>query len=271
MKTVHRRRARKTTRRRRRARAQRRIARSMAGGGHLPEAKPMSVKLPPYVSCRGNVFRPLSSSQNGGSGNNNLIVSNFPITASHLDGFKRLFAEYSPSDCVISALQIIGILDCFTANLMRITNVSRTGVQLKEIELIFALRYNKKFEFQTTPDFNEFKNFVIDHLMPGHTVFCGIVREHTSHVFLIGKNLEGQLVLMDPQQPTNNNIWCMMDTQDCFSSYMQGTLSYNLLFNYTNELTEAEQAQLGFIDYSPEVPGPEVQNLEVVDIDDDDI
>lgn len=221
------------------------------GGGHLPDVPPMVLTLPPYVSCVGK----FSTHKQLGGNNNNFVVSNFAISTSNLTHFKRLFAEYSPMDCVISALQIIGILDCFTANLLRITQIGRVGVSLDEIEKIFALRYNKLFNFKRTPDVNEFASFIRNHVIHGSVAFCGYEKpDGTRHVFLIGKSNDGQLVLMDPQHPTQQNTWCIIDdTNVCFAPYMEDISTYYLLFNYMDDLTEAQQVQLGFIDYSSEL------------------
>lgn len=222
-------------------------------GGELPIASVYIVDLLPISSLEETYKRPKNLNQKGGlisyeyvgSTWGNLVVSNFPISEVNLLSFRRLFANQSYMDCVISALQIIGILDFFTANIMRITSLSKIGFQHIEIELILSLRLNKRCLFKPTNNMSEFIQYVKQHLKPGNVVFCGASYTNIYHVFLIGMDLAGRIIKIDPQAP---NPFCYLDTdQECVRVFAANSTTYYLLFNYEGNLTPEEQKELGFI------------------------
>lgn len=219
----------------------------LKGGEQLPQTEVKTVVIPPMESLE--VSYKNGMKQNGGALPENyhgrtwgkFTMSVFSITSEQLDTFKKIVN--SPMDCVISAMQIIGILDFFSSNVLRLTSVGRTyGITLEEIENIFSLRTNNKFVFKSTTSAAEFDS-TIQRLIPiNHVVFCGVEynnQYNTRHVMLIGKNNDGEMVQIDPQLEVpicylnNNNI--------CFKNVSH----YFLLFNYEGELTTAEKIQMG--------------------------
>lgn len=73
-------------------------------------------------------------------------LSQFVISDINIMNFKRYL--HSPRDCVINALQIFGILDVISANVMRMFTVN-TDIQKEEIEKIFVLTFGNNFEFKS--------------------------------------------------------------------------------------------------------------------------
>lgn len=229
-------------------------------GGQLPQTRAEIITLP-SISSLENIYnndKPFSNQTGGllpteyvGSTWGNLVVSNFPITSDNIVSFKRI-ANGTYMDCVISALQIIGIFDYFTANIFRITKIgTMLGVDLHEIELIFTLRTNKKFSFLSTNDINEFIQNVNTHLQPGNVIFCGVefitqaFTPSQNHVFLIGKDLNGRIIKLDPQ---SSNPFCFLDTdENCMREFAHNTIRYYLLFNYTGNLTQSEAEAIGIV------------------------
>lgn len=184
-----------------------------------------------------------------------LIISNFNITDEQITSFRRIVSETFASnmDCVLSAMQIIGLLDVDTSNIIRITKIgSESGISQNEIELIFSLKTNKKFEFKGTDNSNEFIQYVNEHLKPGCVIFCGTtdrdVCKCKHHVFLIGKDTTGKMIKIDPQQKDEQKF-CYLETDEiCQRSIIsENVLMYYLLFNYEGNLTQEESEQMGFI------------------------
>jgi len=245
----------KKTRKTRKTRKANRKNNIKISGGQLPPAPAGLVKLPPLSSLENMYEDPRKIlNQKGGSLPQGYVgptwgtleISNFLISDQSISDFKRLSSK-PPTDCVISALQIIGILDFFTANVLRITKIaSGAGIDENEIELIFSLRTNKRFIFMPTTDVNEFAQYVKKHLQPGNVVFCGVTyMSGQKHVFLIGKDLNGRLIKIDPQVPYP---LCFLESNDeCYQNFAENTSEYWLLFNYTGEMTLNEAYALGIV------------------------
>lgn len=241
----------KTTRKTRKANRKKNIKRA---GGQLPIVPAGIIKLPPISSLENidkNKIKNLN--QTGGllpkgyvgATWGTLVLSNFPINDENLKNFRRL-ASKPPTDCVISALQIIGILDFFTANVLRITKIGRgTGIDANEIESIFSLRANQRFLFMPTNDVNEFAEHIKKYLPSGSVSFCGVTYTNgLNHVFLIGKDSNGNIIKIDPQVVDS---YCLLYTDACFRTFSQNTRQYWLLFNYTGYLTEYEKQELDIV------------------------
>lgn len=222
---------------------------SKKGGGQLPNVEAKTIVLPP-INTLENMY---NKNQQGGQFPSdyygptwgNLTMSIFGITNDQLITFKRIVN--SPMDCVVSAMQIIGLLDFFSANVLRLTLVGKHGITLDEIENIFSLRSGKKFVFQPTKDINEFISMVNVNLPINHVIFCGIKYTETCmrHVLLIGREQDGRIVKIDPQ---SNNSICYLDTDnECIDEFAKDTNEYYLLFNYEGALTKQEREILGIL------------------------
>ena len=180
------------------------------------------------------------------------IVSQFLISDNSLAEFKKL-VKSNPTDCVISALQIIGALDVFSSNVLRIfikgqflTRKGRNqftyneGMRLittEEIEKIFILRYGNNFKFKTVDNYENFIGIITTELLPGNVLFCGVMNDdYTRHVFLIGRKMDGKLVFIDPHE--NVNQYCEIEDPEC-SKYFDKKLNYYILYNSDEKLTTA--------------------------------
>jgi len=73
------------------------------------------------------------------------------MTPNNITNFTRDFS--SPMDCFINALQMFGVLDPYSANLMRISTIGTNGFTKEQIEWSFMYRYNHNFNFERFPDF----------------------------------------------------------------------------------------------------------------------
>jgi len=162
------------------------------------------------------------------------ILSQFKISDENIMNFKRYLK--SPMDCVINALQLMGILDTLSSNILRISCVGTTGFEKEQIEKIFTLYTGVNFEFKSTKKFDEFVQIIETQLLPGNVVFAG----YTGHVFIIGRYLNGQLVYIDPQL----NIIC--NILECQDMIRNGGKEYFILFNSQDKLTNQQLEHLGF-------------------------
>lgn len=159
------------------------------------------------------------------------ILSQFPITDANLQTFNRTFN--APMDCVISALQLMGILDNITANIMRISTLGVVGFTTAQIEIIFAYKFRRNFDFKSTTDFDEWARWINTLLLPGHVVFAG----YTGHVFLIGRMLNGRLIYIEPQL----NMFCDLNSDDCVA-HLRNKDNWSLLFHSDQHLTADQEA-----------------------------
>lgn len=162
------------------------------------------------------------------------IMSQFPMSDNNIVGFKRFIN--SPMDCVINALQLFGLLDTVSANLLRIpASLQDTGFSKEEIEMIFILFMGNNFTFTLTKNFQEFATYIETFLNPGYAIFAG----YTGHVFILARHLNGEIMLIDPQEP----IYCNIN--NCQDKIRTGS-NYFLLFNSVEKLSKSQLQKLGF-------------------------
>jgi len=158
-------------------------------------------------------------------------LSQFAITDTNLQNFNRTFN--APMDCFISALQLMGILDDISANIMRISTLGVVGFTKAQIEIIFAYKFRKNFDFKSTTNFNEWATWINTLLIPGNVVFAG----YTGHVFLIGRMLNGTLIYIEPQL----NMFCDLNTEECIK-HLRNKNDWSLLFHSDQHLTADQEA-----------------------------
>jgi len=128
-------------------------------------------------------------------------VHYFPISDRDLNNFRRNFP--APEDCVINAIELLGLVSPRDAALMRIL-VGKRGVETYQIEDIFRWIYpDYGWRFHRIAVTHPNKNRILNHLQsipPSSVVFAGI--EWTrggNHVILLGRQRNGELVALDPQ------------------------------------------------------------------------
>ena len=166
------------------------------------------------------------------------------ITDENINKFKRYVK--SPMDCVINAMHIIGLLDNFSSNLMRITCVGEQGIQIEQIQKIFTLYsiikdHPHEFVFLEAPDIygmpsaKVFEKAVIDNLKPQHILFCGYEKNSFKHVFLLGRDVNGSILYIDPQ--VDDGVICDISINECFQ-YISGAQKYFLLHYNSAPLTQ---------------------------------
>ena len=130
-------------------------------------------------------------------------ITTFKISDDNLKEFVRHFPK--PMDCVINALQILKYIDFKTAAMLRLL-VGNDGIDGHKIEQIFNMINNYKFDYKFKEyhlNYNELKNVFDEFLQPGHVMFLGVSRNYTNesllHVTVVGRYLNGDLVVIDPQ------------------------------------------------------------------------
>jgi len=164
------------------------------------------------------------------------ILSQFQITDQAITNFARHFK--SPMDCFISALQLFGVLDVRTANLMRISSAGRTGflIPLVETTFIYLLGYN--FCYKPTNNYDEFTHWIQTLLNPGHAVLAG----YEGHVFVIAKTDNNTIVYIDPQIQPNGMICDVTQCENTFLKNKRGP--WCLLFNSAEKISDIQQQQV---------------------------
>jgi hypothetical protein len=167
-------------------------------------------------------------------------TAEFRITDQHLQNFKRLIKK--PMDCVINALEIIGVIDNTHADIIRIC-MGDIGLSISQIVDIFKyMKPTYEWGFMKIR-FKALMEYCQKNLKRGHVLFCGydapytidvqirrdnvkssgnrikscpiVTRTRTKdsrrHVFLIGKSSDGKLVLIDKSIP----IVCDLSDPSC--------------------------------------------------------
>lgn len=123
----------------------------------------------------------------------------FQITSDKIDSFTRNFGR--PRDCFINSLQLLGLVDSFQAINLRI-QYGNIGFYPNQIVDFFNKYFNCFHIFSSYNDLNEIVK-VMTYLPMGVGILSG-VRFHNGdyHVFITTKNLYGDIVVLDPQQPS---------------------------------------------------------------------
>ena len=167
------------------------------------------------------------------------FLSQFKITDEQLLSFKR--TAPTPMDCFINALQILGVVNNITANIMRLSSAGKTGFTTEEIEKIFIFISGHNHDFKATGSPQEFAEWIAANLIPGHVVFAGHQGD-INHVYLIGRQVNGNLVYIDPQA----GIFCDLSSPEC-QRYLTNNRVYRLMFNSLDKLSPEQLRLLGFV------------------------
>jgi hypothetical protein len=150
-------------------------------------------------------------------------VAQFPITNEQLTNIQRTVVK--PRDCVVNAMEIIGIADSRSADIMRIM-VGDVGVQAEQIEDIFQFLFKRPFVFTYDSDINKLSNYVAENLKINHVIFLGVhYINGDKHVFLIGKDMNGGIIYIDPQNP----LLCDLRYQECSLNVFSQVTGFNIL------------------------------------------
>ena len=124
----------------------------------------------------------------------------FQITSDNIDNFRRSFAR--PMDCLINALQLLGLVDSVEALNLRI-QYGNVGFQQQEIVNYFNNYYNL---FHCFSSYDNLQNilYVISQLPIGLGILCGVqFHSGEKHVFITAKDLNGNILVLDPQRQTS--------------------------------------------------------------------
>jgi hypothetical protein len=124
-------------------------------------------------------------------------IAEFNLSFENFNNFKRLVQH--PNDCVINAMELIGLIDSENADIMRIITPPG-GLFLTQILGIFDYKTETKFDwtFAGTKNGQEFIDGVKT-IGNNMMIFCGATLKDFQHVFLIAKDNEGTIAVVDPQ------------------------------------------------------------------------
>ncbi len=161
-------------------------------------------------------------------------LSQYTMTDERIQNFKRFVK--SPRDCFINAMQLMGMIDIFSANILRISFAGELGFKKEQIELIFTLKTSKPFKFYKM-NYEKFSNTIKNELEAGNVVFAG----YTGHVFLIGKIYNGDILYIDPQTEVG---LCNLSDENC-EKLIQNKGDYFLMYHTDTELSKDELRKLG--------------------------
>lgn len=144
------------------------------------------------------------------------------FTDDKINNFNSVFnREDTPMDCVINAIQLIGILNEKEANLLRLSCASKLGMDLETLIKLFTYTVhhvdgNEYFNHIPGVDYSnyylcdfakvypvscyaEWSMEISTYLKPGHIMFAGWQQINAAHVFCFAKTLDGIVYYLDPQ------------------------------------------------------------------------
>lgn len=129
-------------------------------------------------------------------------ITYFRVTDTQIEEFNRTVNV--EMDCVISALQIFGILNSSCANILRLSFAGRIGFNIEQIESIFIYLNGFNYCFIPYDSFTIFRDIIQRKLQPGYAYFVGYNTitpdlRSFSHVLIIARYLDGRFVIIDPQ------------------------------------------------------------------------
>lgn len=171
------------------------------------------------------------------------ILATYYIDDNNISNFYR--GINSPMDCFINALQLIGVLNNSCSNYMRISSAGQSGFTKEQIEKIFILFDGFNYEFDRTPDSNQF-NIQVNNINPNECILAGYSTPSFSHVFIIARNQNGVLIVLDPQQLFQGGIieysnYIQFMPQPSFGVY------YHILFKSSTKITDIQARAIGFV------------------------
>ena len=150
-------------------------------------------------------------------------VAQFKITDDAITKFRRWIKK--PRDCVINAMELLGILNQQNADIARIL-IGDIGAQIKQIEDIFEVVEPKfNWNFYKFTNIQRLAHFTSNELKPEHAIFCGYMGNE-GHVFLITKGIDNKVYYIDPQV----DAICNLDTKECFNFIGEKNAYYILQF-----------------------------------------
>ena len=148
-------------------------------------------------------------------------VATFKFSYDKIREFKRIVKK---KDCVINAIQLLGIADVNSANIMRIM-VGGVGLSIKQIEDIFeVVKESYKWGFKEI-NIETLSYIVSNKMTPMSAIFCGYKRKN-GHVFLIVKGYNNEILYIDPQL----GYPCSLLTDTCFNMIKDMDSYYVLVY-----------------------------------------
>lgn len=149
-------------------------------------------------------------------------IAQFPFGEGNISSFGR--NKPRPRDCTINAMEMLNLIDQKNADLMRIM-VGDTGLTetiLKDCLTYLCGDYGWKLENYTNIDTLE--KIINEDLETNHAIFCGY---DDAHVFLIAKNHNNEIFVIDPQLKTKYYM-CDITDATCYN-YIKGKGKYHII------------------------------------------
>ena len=183
--------------------------------------------------------------------NTDLKIAEFKITNDNISGF--IYKIKRPADCVINAMQIIGMITPDVANIMRIERpeAQASGFTPTQIKAFFRSVYHREYQFDKSYGFDDFANRINNCLSTSHVSFCGWEDSNNmKHVFLIGRTEQDIFYFIDPQLGPN-----LLNLSENFD-ILKGKKNLFILETNYKSLTPEALFNAGYVDASKAKPFP---------------
>jgi hypothetical protein len=157
-------------------------------------------------------------------------IPQFQLDEEIINTFKRPDIR---NDCVINALQGLGLLTQYTADYMRILKDKDKGIYRDIYSRIFSHAYKQTYKFINISSYDELisfsKNIYINHIIVVSYTFSSKRHLILSHVILIAKRDNGDVVIIDPQDKRYVKGLCNLLTDKNCNSSLKNAISVRIL------------------------------------------
>lgn len=130
-------------------------------------------------------------------------ISEFDITYEHILNFRKIVQE--PRYYMINAMEYMNILSKKCADFMRFS-VNKNGVSLSQFLEILKYIFPNYLWKNSPISFSNLQNFVTLIMKPNKIIFCNAEINNQCHIFLLYKNIDNEVIYINPLQQILLNI-----------------------------------------------------------------
>ena len=166
-------------------------------------------------------------------------IFNFDIT-------KKKKKVPSDKDCVIIALDLLGLISPKTADLMRIVAIGLTGLSAIQIVKIMEITTDYKHRLHIFFKYHLFWEILLQLTTEENkALFCAITRTNGSRHAFIVVHFDKRIYVVDPSMLSDATEITILE--DSCPSHTQGITEWYVLFRSEYKLTDEQKKQTGFI------------------------
>lgn len=183
------------------------------------------------------------------------LLATFKMDNKKKDDIFRNFQEKikqkkvpSNKDCVIIALDLLGLISHKTADLMRIISIDLAGISAPQIVKIMEITTDYKHTLNVFFMYKPFWEILSQlTLVENMALFCAITRiDGSKHAFIV-VHFNQKIYVVDPSMLSEATE--LTDSGHECPSHTQGITEWYVLFRSEYKLTDDQKRQTGFINF----------------------